>query len=126
MSLRSSLAWFSDAITPVSSRRRCEWKLRPPTLARIRASWAAVETNELDPEIQLVPKRHAAVTNKSELPALKITEPEPGRIVFDLGQNIVGIPKLEIPVKKNQKVTIVTNIRVLGVQWKLNTNANNA
>lgn len=69
-------------------------------------SWLEVETEEIDPGVQLVPKRHAAVTNKAELPTLKVTNPESGRFVFDLGQNMVGVPKLLIPVKKNQKVTI--------------------
>ncbi len=70
------------------------------------SNWKSVETNEIDPDIKLLPKRHAAVTNKAVLPVLKITEPEPGRIIFDLGQNMVGIPQLKIPVIKNQKVTI--------------------
>ncbi|MCP4413230.1 MAG: rhamnosidase, partial [Gammaproteobacteria bacterium] len=48
-------------------------------------NWLEVETEEIDSDIQLVPKRHAAVTNKAELPTLKVTNPEPGRFVFDLG-----------------------------------------
>ena len=65
-----------------------------------------VEAEDVVSDFKLVPKRHATVTDKIELPTLKITEPEPGRFVFDLGQNMVGIPKLKIAVKKDQKVTI--------------------
>lgn len=70
------------------------------------SSWIGVETTEIDSDVKLVPKRHKAVTNKTELATLKITEPEPGRFVFDLGQNIVGVPEINIPVVKNQQVTI--------------------
>jgi alpha-L-rhamnosidase len=69
-------------------------------------NWIAVEKEDVGTDINLTPKRHASVTDKIELPTLKITEPEPGRFVFDLGQNMVGIPSIKIPVKKNQKVTI--------------------
>ncbi len=37
---------------------------------------------------------------------VKITEPELGRFVFDLGQNMVGWPLLNIPVEKDQTITI--------------------
>lgn len=69
-------------------------------------TWIPVEAKDMDADINLVPKRHLAVKEKSRLTALNISEPEPGRIVFDLGQNMVGIPDLKIPVIKNQKVTI--------------------
>lgn len=69
-------------------------------------SWVPVEEKPIDSEIKLLPKRHAAVKDKMELATLAITEPEPGKFVFDLGQNMVGVTELNIPVKKNQKVTI--------------------
>ncbi len=69
-------------------------------------SWSTVETSALDSETKLVPKRHSAVREKMRLPARSISEPEAGRIVFDLGQNMVGVPEINIPVKKDQKVTI--------------------
>lgn len=69
-------------------------------------NWTTVEEQEIGSDIKLLPKRHAAVRDKMEMPVLAITEPEPGKFVFDLGQNIVGVAELNIPVKKNQKVTI--------------------
>ena len=68
--------------------------------------WIAVEETGLDPGTRLSPKRHATVVDKRSMPALEITEPEPGKFVFDLGQNIVGVAALNIPVRKDQKVTL--------------------
>ncbi len=69
-------------------------------------NWSAVVTSALDTGTKLVPKRHSAVREKTRLSVKSISEPEKGRIVFDLGQNMVGNPEIRIPVKKNQKVTI--------------------
>lgn len=69
-------------------------------------NWEAVVEEVLDANVNLKPKRHNTVKNIDTLAALTITEPEKGKFVFDLGQNMVGVPMLNIPVKKNQKVTI--------------------
>ena len=68
--------------------------------------WKGVVSEVIDNGIDLLPKRHTAATNKEELEVVTISEPKPGRYVFDLGQNMVGVPEVNIPVKKNQKVTI--------------------
>ncbi|MDZ7606416.1 MAG: family 78 glycoside hydrolase catalytic domain [Cyclobacteriaceae bacterium] len=68
--------------------------------------WIAAEEMELDSEIKLLPKRHSAVREKMKLPVISITEPESGKFIFDLGQNMVGVAEVNIPVKKNQKITI--------------------
>lgn len=54
----------------------------------------------------LTPKPFAPVRAIQTLAVQKITQPEPGRYVFDLGQNMVGWPRLNIPVQKDQTVTI--------------------
>jgi alpha-L-rhamnosidase len=53
-----------------------------------------------------MPKPFAAVRATQELEVQKITEPEPGRFVFDLGQNMVGWARLRIPVRKDETITI--------------------
>ncbi|MFM2197784.1 MAG: hypothetical protein RLZZ505_1216 [Verrucomicrobiota bacterium] len=70
------------------------------------SGWQPVATGKPSPEVKLAPKRHYPVRVTKELPTLAITEPEPGRFVFDLGQNIVGWPVLKIPVVKDQVVTM--------------------
>lgn len=70
------------------------------------SSWKAVNTEELADSVQLKPKRHYAVTAKSELPVKAMTQPTPGIVVFDLGQNMVGVPRLNIPVRQGSEVKI--------------------
>ena len=70
------------------------------------AAWAAVIQEDVQPEPLLVPKRHHPVRATEELATVTVTEPEPGRFVFDLGQNMVGWPRLMIPVEKDRQVTV--------------------
>jgi alpha-L-rhamnosidase len=70
------------------------------------AEWnAAVAKADLG-KAELVPKPFATVRVTEELHPIQMTEPEPGRFVFDLGQNMVGWPKLNIPVEKDHTVTL--------------------
>ncbi len=55
---------------------------------------------------QLTPKPFAPVREMQTLVVQSITEPTPGRFVFDLGQNMVGVERLKIPVKKDETITI--------------------
>lgn len=68
--------------------------------------WTGVAESKVDATVSLLPKRHAPVRDKGTLPALAVSEPEEGKIVFDLGQNMVGVAELHIPVRANQQVTV--------------------
>ncbi|TWU28660.1 alpha-L-rhamnosidase [Bythopirellula polymerisocia] len=70
------------------------------------STWDPVVAREELGAVQLSPKPFAPVQHTDTLVTQKITEPEPGRFIFDLGQNIVGWPLLTIPVEKDQTVTI--------------------
>lgn len=57
----------------------------------------------------LAPKRHKAATVKLTLPAISIVNvanPKPGVVIFDMGQNMVGVPELSLPAIANQTVTV--------------------
>lgn len=69
-------------------------------------AWLPVATEAVADKPLLVPKRHAPVRVTGELPTVSVTEPEPGRFIFDLGQNMVGWPRISIPVEKGKKVTV--------------------
>jgi len=68
--------------------------------------WAPVTATNALGTARLTPKPFPPVRVTETLAVKKITEPQPGRFVFDLGQNMVGIPKIKIPVEKDQTVTI--------------------
>ncbi|HEU6447587.1 MAG TPA: family 78 glycoside hydrolase catalytic domain [Verrucomicrobiae bacterium] len=70
------------------------------------ADWKPVlaETN-LGPA-RLAPKPFPPVRQTQTLAAQNITEPEPGHFIFDLGQNMVGWARINVPVEKDRTVTI--------------------
>jgi alpha-L-rhamnosidase len=68
--------------------------------------WAPVTATADLGKARLTPKPFVPVRVTETLAVKNITEPQPGRFVFDFGQNMVGIPKLKIPVEKDQTVTI--------------------
>ncbi len=70
------------------------------------SSWLEVETEAIDPEVKLTPKRHKGVIHASTLDTKSISWPESDAPIFDLGQNMVGVPRLRIPVVKGQKVIV--------------------
>jgi alpha-L-rhamnosidase len=73
------------------------------------SNWRTVITDPLEPQVALAPKRHQASKVKLTLPAVEIVEvanPQTGVVVFDMGQNMLGVPELTLPVIAGQKVTI--------------------
>lgn len=70
------------------------------------SAWRGVTAIAVDDSVPLRPKRHAPVREQMTLPARRVGEPEPGRFVFDLGQNIVGWARLKIPVTAGRAVTV--------------------
>ena len=68
--------------------------------------WKPVVANADLGTARLTPKPFAPVRATETLAVQVITEPTPGRFVFDLGQNMVGWQQIRIPVEKDRKVTI--------------------
>lgn len=69
-------------------------------------AWSAVEVHELDNSVALKPKRHQAVRNNKELVPISISINEDRKTVFDLGQNIVGVSALKIPMLKGDTLKV--------------------
>lgn len=73
---------------------------------RLVTNWKPVHASaDLGPA-QLTPKPFPPVRPTQTLAVQNVSEPVPGRHVFDLGQNIVGWARIKVPVEKNQTVTI--------------------
>ncbi|MDN3476834.1 alpha-L-rhamnosidase [Pseudoalteromonas sp. APC 3355] len=68
--------------------------------------WKPVVTEPLEEQVLLKPKRHTAVRETLTIPAIKIVSQENGVTVFGMGQNMVGVPEVNIPVIKNQQVKL--------------------
>ena len=73
---------------------------------KVPSDWQAVLVNPDLGTASISPKPFVPVRSTELLGAREITEPEPGRFIFDLGQNMVGWARLKIPVEEGQKVTI--------------------
>ncbi|WP_372898251.1 family 78 glycoside hydrolase catalytic domain, partial [Stieleria sp.] len=70
------------------------------------ADWMPVKSTPLSNGPRVVPKRLPPVRVMDRLQAVKLTQPEPGKYVFDFGQNQVGVPTITMPVKQGETVQI--------------------
>ncbi|MBS9461867.1 family 78 glycoside hydrolase catalytic domain [Flagellimonas sp. 389] len=68
--------------------------------------WKTVEVANIEDSIKIQPKRHHSVKEKVALSAKKIIKPIDGSIIFDLKQNMVGVPKVKVPMKKGDTLKI--------------------
>jgi alpha-L-rhamnosidase len=67
--------------------------------------WETVNAFAVDNSIRLEPKRHTTVKSKIELPTKEITKKE-ATVIFDLKQNMVGVPLLKVPMKKGETLKV--------------------
>ena len=68
-------------------------------------SWKAVNEFSIEDAIQLSPKRHHSVRTKIKLNTQEIVEKD-GAVIFDLKQNMVGVPLLKLPMKKGDTLRV--------------------
>ncbi|MEN8913771.1 MAG: glycoside hydrolase family 78 protein [Polaribacter sp.] len=70
------------------------------------ANWQKVVTEDIDTQISLTPKRHNTVKSVEELTPIAITEIDKGVVIFDMGQNMVGVPLIKVPMDKDGTLKI--------------------
>lgn len=70
------------------------------------SGWSEVIANDDLGSARIVPKPFATVREIELIETQEILEPEPGAYVFDMGQNMVGWPRLDIPAEVGKTVTI--------------------
>ena len=68
-------------------------------------SWESVNAFSVEDTIRLEPKRHTTVKNKIELATKELIKKD-GAAIFDLKQNMVGVPLLKVPMKKGQTLKV--------------------
>ena len=71
----------------------------------VAAGWRAVEVREAGGQ-PLEAQVMEPVRELGELKAKKITEPQPGRWVYDLGQNMVGVVRLKVSGAAGTRITL--------------------
>lgn len=69
-------------------------------------NWAKVYAEPIDPEVKLKPKRHSAPRATVTLPAVDIVSVKNGVAIFDMGQNMVGVPEITVPAKQGQTIKL--------------------
>ena len=70
------------------------------------SEWVEAVEEPLESSVAIEPKRHAPIRFTQEMPIIDIVSVKNGTAVFDFGQNMVGVPKLRIPVLAGQDVKI--------------------
>jgi len=70
------------------------------------AGWSQAVAEPLKAEVSIKPKRHAPIRFRESLPVKEIINVKNGTAIFDFGQNMVGVPKLRIPVQAGQEVKV--------------------
>ncbi len=71
-----------------------------------QGNWKNVMVEEIDTIVNLIPKRHHPVRDIMALNTKSISQLESGAVIFDMGQNLVGVPKINVPMIKNDTLTI--------------------
>ncbi|MFV0416051.1 MAG: family 78 glycoside hydrolase catalytic domain [Chthoniobacterales bacterium] len=96
--------WQSCSTGPILSSSMYDGEVYD---ARIRCEkWSTVHVSSGLGSQRLTPKPFAPIREICTLATQTLTEPQPGRFVFDLGQNIVGWPRIRTSLKKNQTLTL--------------------
>ncbi len=70
------------------------------------SSWKTVETEDINPKTQLIPKKHATLKNKMTLQPVEIIQQDDDKVLFDFGQNMVGVVHINLPVKKGDTIKL--------------------
>lgn len=68
-------------------------------------AWTPVSVSPLIGTVNLEPKRHTAVKDKIKLVTQELTEKN-GTAIFDLKQNMVGVPLVTVPMRKGDTLKI--------------------
>ncbi|WP_298763441.1 family 78 glycoside hydrolase catalytic domain [uncultured Polaribacter sp.] len=70
------------------------------------ASWKNAEIEAIADSVKLEPKRHTTVKQMVVLEDAEIVSATKKAVVFNLKQNMVGVPKVTVPMKKGDTLTI--------------------
>ncbi|PWG06677.1 family 78 glycoside hydrolase catalytic domain [Polaribacter aquimarinus] len=70
------------------------------------SNWKSVEVEAIAKNVKLAPKRHLTVKNQTVLKDVEIVSVKENSAIFNLKQNMVGVPKVKVPMKKGDTLKI--------------------
>ncbi|MCH2057973.1 MAG: family 78 glycoside hydrolase catalytic domain, partial [Thalassotalea sp.] len=70
------------------------------------SKWSTAVTEVVTPDTLLRPKRHLPVRNIKQLAPVSFEQIDKDTVIFDFGQNMVGVPTINIPVKEGKEVKL--------------------
>ncbi len=68
--------------------------------------WLPVTARPRDDAFVIEPKPMPSTCRIQELTTVAVTEPAPGIFIFDLGQNIVGQVRIQVPARREREITV--------------------
>jgi len=68
--------------------------------------WQPVVTEALDSSAAIRPKRHAPIRIVEEMPVKSIVSHKNNTVIFDFGQNMVGVPRIRVPVVAGKEIRV--------------------
>lgn len=71
-----------------------------------KEGWVSAIAEQLDDKVLIAPKRHKPIRITEEMAVKDIVSQQNGAVIFDFGQNMVGVPKLNIPVVAGKEVKV--------------------
>ncbi|MDP2527064.1 alpha-L-rhamnosidase [Maribacter dokdonensis] len=69
-------------------------------------TWKTVQTEIISNNVKLQPKRHETVTTTQVLEDVEIVSTTNSSVVFDMKQNMLGVPRVTVPMKKGDTLTV--------------------
>ncbi|GAB7255953.1 family 78 glycoside hydrolase catalytic domain [Polaribacter sp. OB-PA-B3] len=70
------------------------------------SNWKMVEVEEISKDVKLKPKRHNTIKNQLVLKDVEIVSVKENTSVFNMKQNMVGVPRVKVPMKKGDTLKI--------------------
>ena len=82
------------------------WGLFANTQKFDDSAWKSVAVEELGEKPLLQPRRNPPVVKKAVLHPISVKKIASGTFIFDLGQNMIGWPKIKIPATPGRKIKV--------------------
>ncbi|TBN02956.1 rhamnosidase [Hyunsoonleella flava] len=70
------------------------------------STWVQTEIEPITDSVKLEPKRHNTVKTKTTIDNVKLVTAKNNTAIFNLQQNIVGVPRVKVPMKKGDTLKI--------------------